>query len=169
MAEQVHYEEGVVYYKVKSMESNFRATAKLHDRRVSMYHVPPEYAVLPDGTAFLQHSTPEVQVYYSIPTIEVLYALVGDGVHDMQPDATNKLGQLYTIQGVLTIRTGDDVPLLYAVIRRKNRRTHETLFEMLRDAITALEERQGFGSLWILKEQLLMRRKAEENHPKESI
>ncbi|KAK6044590.1 hypothetical protein COOONC_17906 [Cooperia oncophora] len=117
-----------------------RATAKLHDTRVNMEVVPREYAFLRDGTAFLQYKTADLHIYFSRSIIEKaagagLHALVGDGVHDLQPDATNKTGQLYTIHGVLV--NSVDVPLLFAITRRKNQRVYETIYGNLKDAIVA--------------------------------
>ncbi|EYB85280.1 hypothetical protein Y032_0301g1827 [Ancylostoma ceylanicum] len=54
---------------------------------------------------------------YQFPNVQMaqqqgLVALVADGVHNLQPDATNKRGQLYTVRGVRNNTI--DVPLLYA-------------------------------------------------------
>ncbi|XGW28662.1 hypothetical protein V3C99_008445, partial [Haemonchus contortus] len=67
------------------------------------------------STVLLKHT------YYSDAIIEKacrigLYGLVEDGVHDLQPDATNANGQLYTIHGF--IASSVDVPLLFAVATR---------------------------------------------------
>uniref|UniRef100_A0A7I5E665 SRR1 domain-containing protein n=1 Tax=Haemonchus contortus TaxID=6289 RepID=A0A7I5E665_HAECO len=98
-----------------------RALRKLHDPRVSMTEVPEGYACLPDGTRFLQYHTPELHIYYSAWVIEKacalgLKAIVADGVHDLQIDATNKTGQLYVIHGVTD--NGVDIPMLYAITTR---------------------------------------------------
>ncbi|VDN30853.1 unnamed protein product [Cylicostephanus goldi] len=79
-----------------------------------MEHVPEAQSRLHDGNRFLQFQT-GLHIYYSTKTIEGartdgLYALVADGVHDLQPDATNKRGQLYTIHGVCNDTI--DVPLV---------------------------------------------------------
>uniref|UniRef100_W6NHY1 MULE transposase domain-containing protein n=1 Tax=Haemonchus contortus TaxID=6289 RepID=W6NHY1_HAECO len=64
-----------------------------------------------------------------------LSALVADGVHDLQPDATNKTGQLYVIHGVMADSV--DVPLLFAITKRKSQRVYDVIYGRLRDAIAA--------------------------------
>ncbi|KAK6048343.1 hypothetical protein COOONC_14152 [Cooperia oncophora] len=108
-----------------------RATAKLHDRRVTMDNVPREYAFLRNGTPFLQLMSPDLHIYYTPDVIAKacrvgLRALVADGVHDLQPQITNKRGQLYT-----------GFPLAFAIALRKNQRMHERIFRAVRDAIIA--------------------------------
>nr|CDJ91191.1 unnamed protein product [Haemonchus contortus] len=112
-----------------------RALRKLHDHRVSMTEVPEEYPCLPDGTRFLQYHTPELLIYYFAWVIEKacalrLKAIVADGVHGLQPDATNKIGQLYVIHGVTG--NGVDTPLLDAITIRD----YERIFGTLKRAMT---------------------------------
>ncbi|KAK5965450.1 MULE domain-containing protein, partial [Trichostrongylus colubriformis] len=106
----------------KSRRSTFkRAVAGLREHRVTMEHVPQEFAFLPDGSRFLQYQSSTLHIYFSERILEKacqvgLYALVADGAHDLQPQNTNKLGQLYTIHGVMA--NSVDVPLLFAITMR---------------------------------------------------
>ncbi|CAJ0602959.1 unnamed protein product [Cylicocyclus nassatus] len=100
------------------------AIKSLDDKSCTMDHVPRIYSHFSDGERFLQFQTPDLHMYYSTTTIEKaqrfgLYALVADGVHDLQPDATAKCGQLYTVHGVCNDTM--DAPLLYAITTTKNR------------------------------------------------
>ncbi|KAK6031803.1 hypothetical protein OSTOST_02036, partial [Ostertagia ostertagi] len=117
-----------------------------------MVNVPPDYAFLADGTPFLQLLTPELHIYFSAASIERacrcgLQALVADGVHDLQPNATNKTGQVYIIHGV--VANSVDMSLLYAITLSrlqcklcafafwKNEQMYDTIFGTTRDAIAA--------------------------------
>ncbi|CAJ0597073.1 unnamed protein product [Cylicocyclus nassatus] len=96
------------------------------------------YSHFSDGERFLQFQTPDLHMYYSTTTIEKaqrfgLYALVADGVHDLQPDATAKCGQLYTVHGVCNDTM--DAPLLYAITTTKNERTYELIFAQLKEEL----------------------------------
>ncbi|KAK5986707.1 hypothetical protein GCK32_007689 [Trichostrongylus colubriformis] len=74
-----------------------RATSKLHDARVTMEEVPREYAYLAGGPPILHLRTDELHKYcWNVEKACQLgmFALVADGVHDLQPEATNKTGQL---------------------------------------------------------------------------
>ncbi|VDO51561.1 unnamed protein product [Haemonchus placei] len=71
--------------------------------------------------------------------------MVGDGVHDLQPDATNANGQLYTIHGVMA--NSVDVPLLFAITTRKNERVYERIFGKLKEAIEAAGGRNNIRIL----------------------
>ncbi|VDO07318.1 unnamed protein product [Haemonchus placei] len=134
IADKVHYNEPAGEAERDQMLLHFykdgyasrrysiaRAVRKHHDARVTMENVPREYAFLPDGSAFLQHRSADMHIYYSAEVLEKacqlnLSALVADGVHDLQPDATNKTGQLYVIHGVMADSV--DVPLLFAITKR---------------------------------------------------
>nr|CDJ82448.1 unnamed protein product [Haemonchus contortus] len=96
------------------------------------------------STVLLKHT------YYSDAIIEKacrigLYGLVEDGVHDLQPDATNANGQLYTIHGF--IASSVDVPLLFAVATRKNERVYERIFGKLKEATEAAGGRNNIRIL----------------------
>ncbi|XGW21067.1 hypothetical protein V3C99_004209, partial [Haemonchus contortus] len=147
-----------------------RALRKLHDPRVSMTEVSEEYPCLPDGTRFLQYHTPELHIYYSAGVIEKacalgLKAIVADSVHDLQPGATNKTGQLYVIHGVAG--NGVDGPLLYAITTR----LLEVLLEArcdglygcsseVRAALPRVKRKQSDGKK-LLKKNILQRRLVE--------
>ncbi|KAK6025589.1 hypothetical protein OSTOST_08507 [Ostertagia ostertagi] len=88
-----------------------RALGKLHGHRVSMTDVPERFSGLPDGTQFAPRAS-----------ALGLEALVADGVHDLQPDATSKLGQVYAIHGVLC--NGVGVPLLFAITNQRGNGGH---------------------------------------------
>ncbi|KAK5982260.1 hypothetical protein GCK32_014002 [Trichostrongylus colubriformis] len=60
-----------------------------------------------------------------------MFALVANGVHDLQPEATNKTGQLYVIHGVLA--NSMDIPLLSAITARKNAQTYEVLYGKMKE------------------------------------
>ncbi|CAJ0605996.1 unnamed protein product [Cylicocyclus nassatus] len=115
-----------------------RAIKSLDDKSCTMDHVPRIYSHFSDGERFLQFQTPDLHMYYSTTTIEKaqrfgLYALVADGVHDLQPDATAKCGQLYTVHGVCNDTM--DAPLLYAITTTKNERTYELIFAQLKEEL----------------------------------
>ncbi|KAK6020165.1 hypothetical protein OSTOST_14186 [Ostertagia ostertagi] len=116
-----------------------RAVGKLRDKRVSMAEVPDLYSRFPDGTSFLHHISEDLHIYYSVEVIERacaagLRALVADGVYDLQPDATQKSGQLYVLHGVTG--NGVDVSLLYAITTRKTEDIYERIFSAIREAMT---------------------------------
>ncbi|KAK6015131.1 hypothetical protein OSTOST_19449 [Ostertagia ostertagi] len=106
LAEQVHYEEGADEAEKDGMLYFFHRHGYEARRRTLARSFLAKRLCL--NIFFTVLTSKEVRLAFT--------ALVRDGVHDVQPDATNKLGQLYTIHGVL--RTGDDVPLLYAVTTR---------------------------------------------------
>ncbi|VDK64854.1 unnamed protein product, partial [Cylicostephanus goldi] len=113
-----------------------RAIRSTEDPSCTMDHIPDRHSQLTDGSRFLQFQNPELHMYYSTKTIGMaqrhgLYALVADGVHDLQPDATNQIGQLYTVHGVCNDTM--DVPLLYAITTKKNVRTYELIFAQLKE------------------------------------
>ncbi|CAJ0597700.1 unnamed protein product [Cylicocyclus nassatus] len=115
-----------------------RAIKSLDNKSCTMDHVPRIYSHFSDGERFLQFQTPDLHMYYSTATIEKaqrfgLYALVADGVHDLQPDATAKCGQLYTVHGVCNDTM--DAPLLYAITTTKNERTYELIFAQLKEEL----------------------------------
>ncbi|EYC14694.1 hypothetical protein Y032_0039g108 [Ancylostoma ceylanicum] len=62
-------------------------------------------------------------------------ALIGDEVHKLNPKTPNRMdkGQLYTIHAV--VRGGVEVPILYAIARRKNFATYTTIFSRLKEVI----------------------------------
>ncbi|KAK5971373.1 MULE domain-containing protein [Trichostrongylus colubriformis] len=108
--------------------------------RVTMDNVPRQFAFLPDGSRFLQYSSSTLHIYFSEQILEKacqlgLCALVADGVHDLQPQATNKMGQLYTIHGVMA--NSVDVPLLFAITTRKTQAVYESVFGALKNAVVA--------------------------------
>ncbi|KAK6059731.1 hypothetical protein COOONC_02620 [Cooperia oncophora] len=118
---------------------NPRAVKKLHDHRVSMREVPERYSCLPDGTRFLQYSTEDLHIYFAARVIERacsagLHALVMDGVHNLQPNVTNKTGQLYVIHGVTT--NGVDMPLVFAITTKKTYVVYEKILRMVWEAMT---------------------------------
>uniref|UniRef100_A0A7I4Z3A8 DDE_Tnp_1_7 domain-containing protein n=1 Tax=Haemonchus contortus TaxID=6289 RepID=A0A7I4Z3A8_HAECO len=150
--EKVHYNEPageaqrdemlLHFYKdgyASLLSSIGRAVRKHHDNRVTMENVPREYALLPDGT----RSESKILFITVVQTLLFLFsvcqlnlsALVADGVHDLQPDATNKTGQLYAINGV--IANSVDVPILFAITKRKSQRVNEVIYGQLRDAFAA--------------------------------
>ncbi|VDM73968.1 unnamed protein product [Strongylus vulgaris] len=111
-----------------------------------MGRVSDEHAVLANGSRFLQFQSPGLHMYYSLETIEMaqrhgLYVLVADGVHDLQPDATNRKGQLYTVHGVCNNTI--DVPLLYAITTSKNERTYELIFRQLKEELQRVGNVEG--------------------------
>ncbi|KAK5986797.1 hypothetical protein GCK32_017601 [Trichostrongylus colubriformis] len=102
-------------------QQGFRAVAGLKERHVSMENVPHQFAFLPDGSRFLQYSSSTLHIYFSEQILEKacqvgLCALVADGAHNLQPQVTEKMGQLYTIHGVMA--NSVDVPLLFAITMR---------------------------------------------------
>nr|CDJ90890.1 unnamed protein product [Haemonchus contortus] len=125
--EKVHYNEPageaqrdemlLHFYKdgyASLLSSIGRAVRKHHDNRVTM-----------ENTLLFLFSVCQLN----------LSALVADGVHDLQPDATNKTGQLYAINGV--IANSVDVPILFAITKRKSQRVNEVIYGQLRDAFAA--------------------------------
>ncbi|KAL6739668.1 hypothetical protein Aduo_013099 [Ancylostoma duodenale] len=71
-----------------------------------------------------------MHMYYSSNTIQLsfqrgLWTLVADGVHDLQPDATNMCGQLYTVHGACNNTI--DVSLLYAFTTSKTKMTYQPI------------------------------------------
>ncbi|CAJ0599924.1 unnamed protein product [Cylicocyclus nassatus] len=127
-----------------------RAIKATEDPSCSMEHVSRIHSTLRNGSRFLQYQSRDLHMYYTVDTIEVLclqivtqmdvfqmaqrqglYALVADGVHDLQPDATNKIGQLYTVHGICS--NTRDVTLLYAITTKKNLRTYELIFQQLKE------------------------------------
>ncbi|CAJ0591882.1 unnamed protein product [Cylicocyclus nassatus] len=119
-----------------------RAIRSLEDPSCTMESIPARHAALSDGSRFLQFQNPGLHMYYSADTIEMarthgLYALVADGVHDLQPDATKKKGQLYTVHGICNNTV--DMPLLYAITTSKTERTYELIFLQLKEEL----ERHG--------------------------
>ncbi|KHJ92274.1 hypothetical protein OESDEN_07846 [Oesophagostomum dentatum] len=119
-----------------------RAIRALEDPTCTMEHIPIYQRVLADGSRFLQFENPNLHLYYSVKTIEMaqqhgLYALVADGVHDLQPDATSKCGQLYTVHGVCNSTV--DVPLLHAITTSKDQETYEIVFAQLKEEMEKAE------------------------------
>ncbi|KAK5983965.1 hypothetical protein GCK32_005735 [Trichostrongylus colubriformis] len=108
----------------------WRAKSKLRDSRVTMENVPREYACLADGSQFLHMRTSYILFDEECGG---MFALVADGVHNLQPKATNKTGQLYVIHGVLA--NSMDIPLLFAITVRKNVRTYEAIYGKLKEII----------------------------------
>ncbi|KAK6039555.1 hypothetical protein COOONC_22940 [Cooperia oncophora] len=63
-------------------------------------------------------------------------ALVMDGFHNLQPDVTNKTGQLYIIHGVTT--NGVDMPAGSSLITtKKTYALYEKIFRKMKEALTA--------------------------------
>ncbi|KAK6020742.1 hypothetical protein OSTOST_13598, partial [Ostertagia ostertagi] len=106
---------------------------------------------------------PNLHIYYSARTVEKacqlgLWALVADGVHDLQPKAICKTGKLYTVHGV--VATSVDFPLLYAITVRKTQAVDERIFKALKDAIMAVAGPQpGEKETKRLKKKAVLRRR----------
>ncbi|KAK6024760.1 hypothetical protein OSTOST_09427 [Ostertagia ostertagi] len=120
---------------------------------------PQRFSRLPDGTQFLQYASEKLHIYFAAPIIQImniiqrasalgLEALVADGVHDLQPDATSKLGQVYTIHGVLC--NGVDVPPLFAITKWKTEATYRQVFGAMKDVMAATAPAQLQGLRVIL-------------------
>ncbi|XGW16023.1 hypothetical protein V3C99_001459, partial [Haemonchus contortus] len=85
-----------------------KAAGRNYDTRVTMENIPREYPFCPTDRRFFSTEAPTyllLHIYYSAEILEAcqvnLSALVADGVHDLQPDTTNKTGQLYFIHGMM--------------------------------------------------------------------
>ncbi|KAK5965756.1 hypothetical protein GCK32_001686, partial [Trichostrongylus colubriformis] len=101
--------------------------SRLREYLVTMERVPREFAFLSNGSRFLQCSSSTLHIYFFKQILEKacqvgLCALVADGAHDLQPQTTNKLGQLYIIHGVKTPKT---------------QAVYETVFGALKNAVVA--------------------------------
>ncbi|KHJ81550.1 hypothetical protein OESDEN_18763, partial [Oesophagostomum dentatum] len=106
-----------------------------------MDDVPQDLRELPDGELFLQLQLPDLHVYYLSEVVEMakqngLCALIGDGVHKLNPILPGAMekGQLYTIHAVCN--NGFEVPLLFAITRRKDYETYKVIFGRLRELIS---------------------------------
>ncbi|EYC19214.1 hypothetical protein Y032_0025g1240 [Ancylostoma ceylanicum] len=98
-----------------------RAMMKLEDPKCTMDSIPLSLPSLPNpGHAHMGQQ-------------QGLWALVADGDLDLQPDATNKRGQLYAMHGVYSNTI--DVPLLYAITALKTEMTCQLLFSQLKSEL----------------------------------
>ncbi|KAK6052954.1 hypothetical protein COOONC_09543 [Cooperia oncophora] len=106
-----------------------RATAKLHDRRVTMDNVPPEYAFLEEGTSFLQHMSPDLHIYYSPDVIAVSFTLIRPVVWGFVP---------WLLMGSTTFSRRSQTSVgNFTPCTEKNQRIYERIFQAVRDAIIA--------------------------------
>ncbi|KAL6739669.1 hypothetical protein Aduo_013099 [Ancylostoma duodenale] len=103
---------------------------QVDDPKCAIGSIPQVQALFPERSLFLQFQTPGMHMYYSSNTIQLsfqrgLWTLVADGVHDLQPDATNMCGQLYTVHGACNNTI--DVSLLYAFTTSKTKMTYQPI------------------------------------------
>ncbi|CAJ0602174.1 unnamed protein product [Cylicocyclus nassatus] len=112
-----------------------KACGSGHTDAVTMDSVPSYLANLSDGSPFLQVKERGMHVYISDASVEKackngLSVLVADGVHSKAPRCIKKGSQLYVIHGVC--RGGFDVPLLYAIMEKKDKQSYETVLSHLK-------------------------------------
>ncbi|CAJ0609468.1 unnamed protein product [Cylicocyclus nassatus] len=112
-----------------------KACSTGHTNPVTMDNIPSYLANLWDGSAFLQVKEHGMHVYISDSSIEkacknALSVLVADAVHSKAPRCVKKGSQLYVIHGVC--RGGFDVPLLYAIMEKKDKQAYETVLTQLK-------------------------------------
>ncbi|KAK6060499.1 hypothetical protein COOONC_01839 [Cooperia oncophora] len=108
-------------------------------------NIPQSLSHLRDGTQFLQLRTPQLQLYYSLKTIEKAYhnglcVSVADGVHKIMPEKLGDHSQLYTIHSVCN--NGLEVPLFHALTKNKTEAMYKTIFEHIRQVLVTL----GWGA-----------------------
>ncbi|VDN23610.1 unnamed protein product [Cylicostephanus goldi] len=138
-------------------------------RIVALNNVPDDLRNVPGGGAFMQLETEDLHVYYCKETVEMardhgLYALVGDGVHNLNPvTIPNRMdkGQLYVLHAA--VQGGIEVPILYAVARYKNVETYKTIFGSLREILGEFSDR------FILDFEKAAIRAAKETFPEADV
>ncbi|RCN34673.1 hypothetical protein ANCCAN_19492, partial [Ancylostoma caninum] len=123
----------------------FAKASAAQKRTVELDNIPDDIALLPNGGNFVHVQRSDLHIYYSEEVISKamangLYVLIGDGVHKLNPktipDRMDK-GQLY-IQQMFSVKL--QVPILYAITRRKTVATYKAIFRQLKDIIGAGEE-----------------------------
>ncbi|VDN28119.1 unnamed protein product [Cylicostephanus goldi] len=102
----------LAYYHGRGYEcrrSALSRAVKRNIREVDMDNIPTQLKLLRDGSPFLQVQQPLMHIYMSqdIRAVENgLHALIGDGIHQLNPrskrgsDVRIEEGQVYTIHGV---------------------------------------------------------------------
>ncbi|KAK6017013.1 hypothetical protein OSTOST_17499, partial [Ostertagia ostertagi] len=119
--------------------------------------VPREYAELPDGTPFLQYTPRPSHLLFAKDCRKAcqlgLCALVGDGVHDLQPSATNQTGQLYIIHGVMP----NSVDFRLLLCHMKTERVYDVIYGKLKDAITEAGGSERLRFCWTMRRPPLLR------------
>ncbi|KAK6734095.1 hypothetical protein RB195_017707 [Necator americanus] len=133
----------------ESRRSAYSKAVKEGSAEVDMNNVPDPLRILPDGRTFLHYQQPTMHIYYSEDVIKRaidngLWALIGDGIHKLNPRSKRgssvrmEEGQLYTIHGVC--RGGFEVPLLFAITRRKREEEYVIVFEKMKQALESASE-----------------------------
>ncbi|VDN31094.1 unnamed protein product [Cylicostephanus goldi] len=117
-----------------------------------MDNVPDELRYLPDGSLFLQVQESELHIYISRSIVKLavdngLSALIADGIHQLNPRSRTgsgirmEQGQVYTVHGVCS--GGFEMPLMFAIMRKKREEDYRVVFEKLKENIN--DARPGLG------------------------
>ncbi|VDK51171.1 unnamed protein product [Cylicostephanus goldi] len=128
----------------QSRRSAYSRAVKMTIPDVDMEHVPEQLRNLPDGSTFLKLQEPNMHIYISDEIVKRamdngLHALIGDGVHQLNPRNKRgshvrvEKGQVYTIHGVC--RGGIEVPIMFVIARRKREEDYIVIFENLKEAL----------------------------------
>ncbi|EYB90362.1 hypothetical protein Y032_0221g2574 [Ancylostoma ceylanicum] len=130
--------------KYEARRSAFNRAVSKNMPAANMVDVPDQLRLRPDGTTFLHLETEEMQIYFSQEVISKavsngLYVLAADGVHQLNLKNKRNVviqmekGQLYTIHGV--VRGGFEVPLLFAITKRRREVDYVEVFGKLKEAV----------------------------------
>ncbi|VDM83903.1 unnamed protein product [Strongylus vulgaris] len=128
-------------YHVQSISGALQQPAQLQQ---SQYCCNEYYVQSPSHAG--ESQIQQIHIYMSQGIVQRavdngLFALVGDGIHQLNPRSKHGAGvriedgQVYTVHGIC--RGGYEIPLLFAIMRNKREQDYVLIFEKLRAFLEA--------------------------------